>query len=184
MRTRYTMAALILLASALPAAAQTPIRVDHRDPSYTAGFFDVLQPGAPVADRAGWTWQHDGAGWSQMPTTTPAPVRVTAPPLVAADGPTWADADCQGLNPYIAEEAERLAACGRRPGPADRVPAFTVGAVYSYGYSEIRARILGVTLDTDGVQVVTLRWLQDGQGLAAVRTPATPNGESAWSEVR
>lgn len=83
MRTRYTIAALLLLASALPATAQT-VRVDHHDPTYTAGFFDRLQPGAPVADRAGWTWQHDAAGWSQVPTTTPAPVPVSPTPIAPA----------------------------------------------------------------------------------------------------
>lgn len=71
-------------------AAQQPAqttRIDHR--TYQGVNFDTLQPGAPVADKPGWTWQHDGQGWIQTTgqggSAGPAPA---APQLDAFGQPT------------------------------------------------------------------------------------------------
>jgi hypothetical protein len=51
--------------TALP-SSPTAIRIDHRDPTYGEGFFDKLQQGQAVAGKDGYTWQHDGQGWTQQ----------------------------------------------------------------------------------------------------------------------
>lgn len=101
--------------------------------------------------------------------------------------PTQLDPDCAGgFNPY--EDPERAMRCARRPLPGDETPRFEVGSVYFYGYREVEAIILGVTTDTDGVQVITYRWLprsgaSPGQDVGAMRTPPAPGGRSPWTKV-
>lgn len=162
--TRVLTVAAFLVLLATQAAAQ-PVRVDHRDPAYPAGFFDTLQIGTPVVGSPGWTWQHDGTGWLQA-TTTPVP-----PP---AD-------ECRDVDPYL--EPERAVRCNAQPEPGEEVPVFLVGHVYALGYDEVRAVVLGLTSDVDGVQVVTVRWLSGAGGVEARRTPPTPGGSTSWHYV-
>ena len=107
--------------------------------------------------------------------------RPDPPPLERV--PTQLDADCVNLDPYA--EPERAAACGRRPLPGATTPAFTIGAVYAYGYSSQQAIVLGVTTDVDGVQVVTFRWqpVSGNAGVFAQRTPPAPGGMTNWVAV-
>jgi hypothetical protein len=157
--TAIIRAVVLLLLVAAPAAAQAPF------------------PGAVNID-GGWVpCSHPiaiarGLGC----TSTPAP----QPPPPA---PTQLDEDCQNLNPYA--EPEKAAECARRPLPGASTPVFLVGHVYAYGYLTQKARVLGVTQDSQGVQVVTFEWLPESQndGVTAMRTPPSPGGRSAWVYV-
>ncbi len=95
-----------------------------------------------------------------------------------ADAPAPVPDDCATVDPY--RDPDAAVRCAFPPDPSDRVPTFLIGAIYSYGYDEIRATVLGVTRDVDGVQVITVRWHHDDRALQAIRTPAVPRGETVW----
>ena len=105
------------------------------------------------------------------------------PPKPAAPPPTQLDPDCQNLNPYA--DPDTAAECSGRPLPPTATPQFLVGHVYSYGYDQQRAIVLGIAQDLDGVQVVTFRWLPESHndGVIAMRTPPAPGGSSVWVYV-
>lgn len=173
--TRSQIAATVITFLCFAAAAAAQVRVDHRDPSYPAGFFDTLAPGTPVAGRPGLVWMHDGTGWIQV-SATPVP-----PPTVAT--PTQFDPDCADVNPYA--NPEKAAECAKRPLPGASTPQFLVGHIYSYGYDQQRAVVLGLSTDRDGVQVATFSWLPESgnEGVTAMRTPPQPGGRSPWNYV-
>lgn len=102
-------------------------------------------------------------------------------PKVATPAPAIDDAACVDVNPYA--DPDTAARCALRPQPADAVPTFQVGKVYAYGYDELRAVVLGVTTDIDGIQVVTVRWLREDSRVDAFRTPPTPGGGTNWTLV-
>lgn len=110
---------------------------------------------------------------------TPAPVPVAAP----VPAPTQFDPDCQNLNPYA--DPDKAAECGRRPLPGASTPQFEVGGIYCLGYTQLRAVVIGLAKDPQGVQVVTFAWLPESQtdGVLAVRTPPTPGGRTNWISV-
>lgn len=99
--------------------------------------------------------------------------------------PADIDVSCDPLpDPYT--EPEKVILCGRRrPIPADREPVFEVGRTYFLGYSQLKAVVIGLARDPQGIQVVTLSWLPESltDGVLAVRTPATPGGRTNWVPV-
>jgi hypothetical protein len=101
----------------------------------------------------------------------------------APEPPTQLDADCQSLNPY--SDPEKAAECARRPIPGSSTPVFLIGHVYAHGYSSQKARVLGISQDTAGLQVVTFEWLPESgnEGVTAQRTPPAPGGASNWVYV-
>lgn len=105
---------------------------------------------------------------------------VALPP--APPEPTQFDVDCQSLNPYAGGDPEKAAECARRPLPGASTPVFLIGHVYAYGYLSLKARVLGVAQDTQGVQVVTFEWLPESynEGVTAMRTPPAAGGRSNW----
>jgi hypothetical protein len=113
-----------------------------------------------------------------LPCANPA-----APPAAM---PTQLDPDCQNLNPYASGgDAEKAAECARRPLPGASTPSFLVGHLYAYGYSSQKARVLGISQDSQGVQVVTFEWLPESHndGVTAMRTPPAAGGRSTWVYV-
>lgn len=169
--------ALALLAT--PAIAQVnPVEFPTVD-------FGRLQNGDAVPGQPGKVFQHrmlatGGGGWFVVDAGDSG-----AP----ADGqPT--DAECQGVNPYT--QADLAARCSNRPARPNSVPSFIPGRVYRYGYMDVTthaneavlAHVLGVALDVDGVQVVTVRWLVGEGRIEAFRTPATPGGASTFILVK
>jgi hypothetical protein len=108
--------------------------------------------------------------------TTPAPAPAPAPV------PTQMDPDCRDLNPYL--EPERAAACAARPLPPGSVPTFLIGRTYALGSADVRCKVLGLSQDIDGVQVVTVRWLVGDGRIDAFRTPPTPGGATSFSLVQ
>lgn len=110
------------------------------------------------------------------------PCAVAAPPP-AQSAPTQLDADCQDLNPYL--DGEKAAECARRPLPGASTPVFLVGHVYAYGYLTQKARVLGISQDSQGMQVVTFEWLPESlnDGVTAMRTPPSAGGRSVWFYV-
>jgi hypothetical protein len=72
--------------TAPPLAEQSapPTRIDHR--TYTGpDDLNRTSPGAPVSDRPGFVWGHDGQGWFQ----TPAGTATTGTGSVPNPRPTW-----------------------------------------------------------------------------------------------
>ncbi len=102
----------------------------------------------------------------------PCAARPVAPPPTPAD-----DCNPSLINPYA--DPDRAARCAKLPLPAPAEPLFLVGHVYAYGYMSVRAVILGLTRDLDGVQVITYRWVDGVQdGISTQRTPQTPGGRT------
>jgi hypothetical protein len=94
--------------------------------------------------------------------------------------PTQLDPDCQNLDPYA--DGEKAAECARRPLPGASTPVFLIGHVYAYGYMTQQARVLGISQETKGVQVVTFEWLPESlnDGVVAMHTPPSVGGRSVW----
>ena len=119
--------------------------------------------------------QAQGLPCANQPKPDP-PVAITAPPL--EPGPTWADPDCQDLNPY--RDPEKAKECSNRPGPTDAEPTILVGGRYGYGYIGVPIEVIALARDpVDNVLIVTFRFESTGL-LSAERKPPTPGGLTNW----
>jgi hypothetical protein len=119
-------------------------RIDHRtytpqgqtwDDAKRQEFFGGVQKGQAVDGRQGFSWQHDGSGWTQTDEGAPAPAGPgggalpPAPPAAGA-GPTTAPGTPQ-----------RPSALPPSPPPASAPPQIPIGATNGTGQSPTPGRV-------------------------------------------